>query len=412
LKVVGTDASGSSGEAIVTFVVSPPAQDSAVSKLAGLVVTLLPIALGLGLVFGVGYLILKLLRRRVRSAPGYSGERIRPWAGRELPKQMAPPEEWPERPRPQPASPQSRVLGRIVVMNEVAIKSGDLSAIREYRIGTAPLTLGTGAAADIQIEDSEERIAAEEARLWVQKGRLVYHKLTTLSAMATEGVTSGWLLLADGEDFLLGQYRILFQTDIPDDHLPPGHTPEPVDEETAHSLQEFEDHALQEKWEREQALAKAPAAATSGQSPPTLHGMWLAPGSRPSDADAGSDHDVAVPAVEPSASGEPLGGRAEADAGVGEPLTESSATPGGPAAPAVNFTDAWTRRGAAEGGGVMGTAEIDEETLKALKALEEASLREPQHSASQAPAPPPDSSPSSATPADRSSESAWHSEDE
>ena len=43
-------------------------------------------------------------------------------------------------------------------------------------------------------------IAMEEARLWVQKGRLVYHKLTTLSAMATAGLTSGWLLLADGEE--------------------------------------------------------------------------------------------------------------------------------------------------------------------------------------------------------------------
>jgi hypothetical protein len=55
----------------------------------------------------------------------------------------------------------------------------------------------------------------EEARLWVQRGRLVYHKLTTLSAMATEGVTSGWLLLADGEEMHLGKYRLLYQAEVP-----------------------------------------------------------------------------------------------------------------------------------------------------------------------------------------------------
>jgi hypothetical protein len=45
----------------------------------------------------------------------------------------------------------------------------------------------------------------------VQKGRLVYHKLTTLSAMATEGVTSGWQFLEDGDEMRLGGYRIVFQ---------------------------------------------------------------------------------------------------------------------------------------------------------------------------------------------------------
>jgi hypothetical protein len=33
--------------------------------------------------------------------------------------------------------------------------------------------------------------------------------------MATEGVTSGWLLLADGEELHLGKYRLLFQAEVP-----------------------------------------------------------------------------------------------------------------------------------------------------------------------------------------------------
>jgi predicted component of type VI protein secretion system len=99
-------------------------------------------------------------------------------------------------------------------MEEDAIRRGDLEAIREFPIGSAPLTLGTGPACDILLEDPEGRIAAEEARLWVQKGHLVYHKLTTLSAMATEGVTSGWQILDSDEEVTLGPYRILFRADI------------------------------------------------------------------------------------------------------------------------------------------------------------------------------------------------------
>jgi hypothetical protein len=112
------------------------------------------------------------------------------------------------------AVPVNQVRGRIVVMDEAAIREGDLTKITEYSISNAPLTLGAGATCDIQIVDSDN-IAMEEARLWVQKGRLVYHKLTTLSAMATEGVTSGWLLLADGEELHLGKYRLLFQAEVP-----------------------------------------------------------------------------------------------------------------------------------------------------------------------------------------------------
>jgi hypothetical protein len=137
-----------------------------------------------------------------------------------------------EEPEASPAA-EDRVLGQVVVMDERAIKAGNLDAIREYDIRTTPLTLGSGPMSDIQLADMADEIAVEEARLWVQKGRLVYHKLTTLSAMATEGVTSGWVVLNSGDELRLGHYRILFHERLPDDagdRQSAPKTPEPTQE--------------------------------------------------------------------------------------------------------------------------------------------------------------------------------------
>jgi hypothetical protein len=52
---------------------------------------------------------------------------------------------------------------------------------------------------------------AEEARIWVQRGRLIFHKLATLSAMASEGVVSRWQVIESGDEMRLGPYRLGFQ---------------------------------------------------------------------------------------------------------------------------------------------------------------------------------------------------------
>jgi hypothetical protein len=96
-------------------------------------------------------------------------------------------------------------------MDENAVRNGQLDAIQEYEMFSSPLTFGTGPSADIRVKDATGAIASEEARVWVQKGRLVYHKLTTLSAMATEGVTAGWQFLEDGDEMRIGGYRIVYQ---------------------------------------------------------------------------------------------------------------------------------------------------------------------------------------------------------
>ncbi len=209
VKLVATDTRGATAQTDVAFRVPAPAKSSPIG-------TILPILAVLLLLGGLGFGGYRIVSRRLamREADGTADNvvRIRPFAVKSN-DEMAPPQDWPER-RPVAPRPVSQLLGRIVVMDEDAIRQGDLTAIREYAIGSAPLTLGAGENCDIQILD-EDNIAMEEARLWIQKGRLVYHKLTTLSAMATEGVTSGWLLLASGEELLLGKYRLLYQAEVP-----------------------------------------------------------------------------------------------------------------------------------------------------------------------------------------------------
>jgi VWFA-related protein len=208
VTVVATDPRGRKGETQITFETVPA---SSGAGLPSPVVLLLPLVALAAL--GGAYVFLK--RRRPESNP-YE-RRIKPWAGR-LPDVTAalpsPPGEWQPRELPPAPTPVNVPLGRVILMDEAAMRTGGLDAIREYPIGSSPLTLGNTPDCDIIIEDPEGRIAGEEARLWVQRGRLVYHKLTTLSAMATEGVTSGWQFLDSGEDIRVGPCRLVFQLEV------------------------------------------------------------------------------------------------------------------------------------------------------------------------------------------------------
>jgi VWFA-related protein len=209
VKVIATDPRGAVAETEVAFIVPGAAGKSPLA-------TLLPILLVLLLLSGIGFGGYKVINKRLQMHEANASDnvvRIMPFAKTKPADNLSAPIDWPEKPAA-PVVPFNPIHGRIVVMDEAAIREGDLSKITEYPISNAPLTLGAGPSCDIQIVD-QDNIDMEEARLWVQKGRLVYHKLTTLSAMATEGVTSGWLLLADGEELHLGKYRILFQAEIP-----------------------------------------------------------------------------------------------------------------------------------------------------------------------------------------------------
>ncbi len=209
LRVEATDDRGRVGGTQVAFAIPLPPPASQFDELA-------PTLVFGGAAILVVLLIGILISRRKPQTESYV-DRVRPWEGKvaELASSTTI-EEWPEA-KPAPAPVPVQELGRLVVMDEAAIRDGDLSAIHEFPIGGAPLTLGTASSCGIRVQDEEGAIADEEARIWIQRGRLVYHKLTTLSAMATTGVQSGWLFLEDGEEIRLGNYRLVFQAQAPTD---------------------------------------------------------------------------------------------------------------------------------------------------------------------------------------------------
>jgi VWFA-related protein len=214
LKIVATDAAGREGEVQVPFIVPVVAASG-----GGASVPLLPLALLAALAIAL-YLGHKYFWKRivdvVRGGDVYE-TRVSSWASIRTPGPVQRPEEWPERPEPMTApmgTAEDALRGRVVIMDEEAVRNGELESIREFEMRSSPLTFGSGPGVDMRVGDAGGLIAAEEARVWVQRGRLVYHKLTTLSAMATEGVTAGWQFLEDGDEMRIGPYRLIFQAQI------------------------------------------------------------------------------------------------------------------------------------------------------------------------------------------------------
>jgi VWFA-related protein len=214
LKIVATDAAGREGEVQVPFIVPVVAASD-----GGTSIPIVPLAV-LALLALLGYLGYRFLWKRIqhaiRSGDTYE-TRVSSWASIRTPGPVQRPEEWPERPQPMTApavAPEEVIRGRVVIMDEAAVRGGELEGIREFEIRSSPLTFGSGPMVDIRVGDAGGMIASEEARVWVQRGRLVYHKLTTLSAMATEGVTAGWQFLEDGDEMRIGPYRLIFQAQM------------------------------------------------------------------------------------------------------------------------------------------------------------------------------------------------------
>ncbi len=237
------DTGGRSGESQIAFSIKAPPHKSAING------QVMIMALLGGLVAILAFFIIRKKKDQLRGVAG----RVRPFAKRSDEPMHQQIDGWPTpvaAPQPMPVA-VDRAFGRIVVMDEAAVRGGNLDAIREYEIKTQPLTLGTGEACDIRLEDDQGRIAAEEARLWIQRGRLVYHKLTTLSAMATEGVTSGWEFLESGEEMRLGPYRILFEEYV-EGHQPPVEEPEPEPVRPEEPLRPVQEHgmSLSDLWTR------------------------------------------------------------------------------------------------------------------------------------------------------------------
>jgi hypothetical protein len=132
--------------------------------------------------------------------------RLRPWFNSVNNSPAISPEDWAEPVVPEMSSP---TVGEIC--GKLRIVSGP-GAGQEFGVGSRPITIGSGGWCTIVLPDDEGRVGAEEARAWMhQTNRLIFHKLTRLSVLASEGSPGGWLVLQDGDEISVGPCRLAFQ---------------------------------------------------------------------------------------------------------------------------------------------------------------------------------------------------------
>jgi len=224
MRVVAVDAAGRAGEIRVPFLaVAPPKTGG------GFQVPVMVVA-GVGGVIavlgGIAGALTLYVRRRQAEEDALPYERVKPWAVRTQ-GPPGPVEESPERGEDGAVQPAEQNFGRLVVIDEEAGAAGG-GSIREFALRAAPLSFGSGPDVDIRVRDLGGQIGSEEARIWEQRGMLVFHKLTTLSAMATEGVTPGWQFLEDGDELRIGPYRLIYRAWTPEFEQEPA-TGEPAE---------------------------------------------------------------------------------------------------------------------------------------------------------------------------------------
>jgi hypothetical protein len=208
LKVVATDTNGRTGSLQVPFVSAKPAVASKGGGTSPVTIIMVLLLLGIG-----GGLVFRMVKKR---RGGSDPNRAKAWSGR-VPITVRGSRDS-QAFQAETEDPEERLQGRLIVMD--TRKNGQGGSVRQFELRGMPLSFGTGQQCTIRADDPTAEIGNEEARIWVQKRRLVYHKLTTLSAMATEGMVSGWVFLDDGEELHIGPYRLVYRAEmsyIPDE---------------------------------------------------------------------------------------------------------------------------------------------------------------------------------------------------
>lgn len=162
---------------------------------------LLLMALLLVVVAGGG---LYLRRRRPAQVPREAVQvRLRPWsnAGVVIPllgyTEAIPPLD-PTREAPEEPS------GKLIV-------TAGPNAGQEFIVGAKPLSIGSADWCDVVLSDDDGQVGPEEARAWVHQNKLIFHKLTRLSVLASDGAVGGWTILQEDDDFIIGPHRLSFK---------------------------------------------------------------------------------------------------------------------------------------------------------------------------------------------------------
>jgi hypothetical protein len=104
------------------------------------------------------------------------------------------------------AAPQVEEVGEALGIL-ISRAGSDLGS--EYPVGGKPVSIGSGTKCAVRIDDPA--LATEEARLWIRKGNLMFHKITRLTTIAAEGGAGGWVMMEPGETFSVGAHTFEFR---------------------------------------------------------------------------------------------------------------------------------------------------------------------------------------------------------
>lgn len=196
LTVQATDSTGATSRAEMAFTVAAPASGGGL-PLVGVGIALL-------VLLGGAIVAFALWRWRFARIPKRAVEvRLRPWS---VPvSQGTALNDW------TPAEVQEREPEvKEERLGKLTITSGAGEG-KEFIVGSRPISIGSAPWCTIVLPEDDGRIGPEEARAWVHQSRkLVFHRLTRLSVIASEGASGGWLVLDDGDEITLGSHRLLF----------------------------------------------------------------------------------------------------------------------------------------------------------------------------------------------------------
>jgi VWFA-related protein len=200
LRVEARDTTGAVGQAEVTFLIPALAAGGG----GGLPVMPVLAVLLMSALGGTGFYVLWRRRRRVRLPRQAVEVRLRPWSNSAgVAVNLS---HWSEDAPADDIPPQvvEEPSGKLIVV------SGP-NAGQEFIVGTKPISIGSAGWCAIVLPDEDGHIGPEEARAWVHKDKLMFHKLTRLSMLASEGVTGGWFVLQHGDEVTIGPYKLIFQ---------------------------------------------------------------------------------------------------------------------------------------------------------------------------------------------------------
>lgn len=117
-----------------------------------------------------------------------------------------------EQPTPDRVAADERPAARLVVIHEPSLLAGAADAVIRHPIGRKPLTIGASPFSDIILPDPNRSLGGEMARVWVQNDGVMFHYISSFSAMATDGYQDGWTVLEAGDCLEMGEYKLVFET--------------------------------------------------------------------------------------------------------------------------------------------------------------------------------------------------------